>query len=196
MTASDFETCFREQYPKLVALGVAMGGGREAAHELAQETMVRAHARWEQVGEYDAPVAWLRRVMTNLLIDHLRSRSVERSAVDRLWARPGRSTGEPDLGPEWSQLVAPLPPAQRAIVTLYYGEDRSVEEIADILDIAVGTERTALGQLGRHRRAVDRSRPDPRPTTDRGPSTLRSGVRLRESARIRSTTDPGRWGPP
>ena len=146
MTASDFETCFREQYPKLVALGVAMGGNREVARELAQETMLRAHDRWDRVGEYDAPVAWLRRVMTNLLIDHLRSASVERSAVDRLRARPGRSPGEPDIGPEWSQLVAPLPPAQRAIVTLYYGEDRSVEEIADILDIAVGTVKSGLAK--------------------------------------------------
>lgn len=146
MAVTDFETCFREQYPKLVALGVAMGGNREVARELAQETMLRAHDRWEQVGEYEAPVAWLRRVMTNLLIDHLRSRSVERSAVDRLRARPPRSPGEPDVGPEWSQLVAPLPPSQRAIVTLYYGEDRSVDEIADILDIAVGTVKSGLAK--------------------------------------------------
>src|SRR5690606_34429533 len=86
------------------------------------------------------------RVMTNLLIDHLRSASVERSAVDRLRARPGPPAGEPDIGPEWSQLVAPLPPAQRAIVTLYYGEDRSIEEIADILDIAVGTVKSGLAK--------------------------------------------------
>lgn len=146
MTASDFETCFREQYPKLVALGVAMCGDREVARELAQETMLRAHDRWEQVGEYEAPVAWLRRVMTNLVIDHLRTTSVERSAVDRFGARPERRAGEPDVGPEWSRLIAPLSPAQRAIVTLYYGEDRSVEEIAEILEIAVGTVKSALAK--------------------------------------------------
>lgn len=146
MAAIDFETCFREQYPKLVALGVGMCGDREVARELAQETMLRAHDRWDQVGEYDAPVAWLRRVMTNLLIDHLRSASVERTAVDRLGARPARPAGEPDVGPEWAQLVAPLSPAQRAIVTLYYGEDRSVEEIADILEIAVGTVKSGLAK--------------------------------------------------
>jgi len=146
MTATDFETCFREQYPKLVALGVAMCGNREVARELAQETMLRAHDRWTQVGEYEAPVAWLRRVMSNLVIDHLRSTSAERSAVDRFGARPERLVGEPEVRPEWSQLIAPLSPAQRAVVTLYYGEDRSVEEIAEILDIAVGTVKSALAK--------------------------------------------------
>lgn len=154
MTASDFEACFREQYPKLVALGVAMCGDREVARELAQETMLRAHDRWERVGEYEAPVAWLRRVMTNLVIDHLRSTSTERSAVDRFGARPERPDGEPDVGPEWSRLVAPLPPAQRAIVTLYYGEDRPVDEIAQILDIAVGTVKSALAKA-RARLAIE-----------------------------------------
>lgn len=146
MTANDFDTCFREQYPKLVALGVAMCGDREVARELAQETMLRAHDRWDQVGGYEAPVAWLRRVMTNLVIDHLRTTSVERSAVDRFGARPAGGSGEPEVGPEWSQLIAPLSPAQRAIVTLYYGEDRSVEEIAEILDIATGTVKSALAK--------------------------------------------------
>lgn len=146
MTATDFETCFRVQYPKLVALGVAMCGDREVARELAQETMLRAHDRWEQVGEYEAPVGWLRRVMTNLVIDHLRTSSAERSAVGRFGARPEQLAGEPDVGPAWSQLIAPLSPAQRAIVTLYYGEDRPVEEIAEILDIATGTVKSALAK--------------------------------------------------
>lgn len=146
MAATDFETCFREQYPRLVALGVATCGDREVARELAQETMLRAHDRWDQVGEYDAPVAWLRRVMTNLLIDHLRSASVERTALDRFGARPARAPGEPDVGHAWSQLVAPLSPSQRMVVTLYYGEDRSVEEIAEILDIAVGTVKSGLAK--------------------------------------------------
>lgn len=146
MAATDFETCFREQYPKLVALGVVMCGDREVARELAQETMLRAHDRWAEVGAYDAPVAWLRRVMTNLLIDHHRTTSVERDAVGRLAARPGSDPGEPDVSPGWARLVAPLPPAQRAIVTLFYGEDRSVEEIAEVLDIAAGTVKSGLAK--------------------------------------------------
>lgn len=146
MAVTDFETCFHEQYPKLVALGVAMCGDREVARELAQETMLRAHDRWDDVAEYDAPVAWLRRVMTNLLIDHHRTTTVERSAIDRLRVSTTASIAGPEVGTEWARLIAPLPPAQRAIVTLYYGEDRAVEEIAEILDIATGTVKSGLAK--------------------------------------------------
>lgn len=146
MTTSDFDTCFREQFPKLVALGVAMSGSREIARELAQETMLRAHRRWDEVGSYDAPAAWLRRVMSNLLIDHHRTRAAERSAVDRLGHADDTVVRDPEPSTDWAVLIEPLPPSQRAIVTLYYGEDRSVAEIAEILEIAEGTVKSGLAK--------------------------------------------------
>ena len=87
--------------------------------------------------------------MTNLLIDHHRARTAERAATGRLAARPEPSGGEPRGSGEstdWATLIAPLPPSQRGIVTLYYGEDRSVEDIADVLGIAVGTVKSALAK--------------------------------------------------
>jgi RNA polymerase sigma-70 factor (ECF subfamily) len=146
MSTTDYEDCFREQYPRLVALGAAMAGNREVARELAQEAMLRAHARWDEVGTYDAPGAWLRRVMTNLVIDHLRSRRAEESAVVRLGARQPGATDGLDVPADWAALVAPLPARQRIIVTLFYGEDLSLEQIADLLDIRVGTVKSALGK--------------------------------------------------
>ena len=145
MTATSFEACFREHYPRLVALGVAMSGSREVARDLAQETMVRAHDRWDEIADYDAPGAWLRRVMSNLLIDHHRSRSAEQRALRRL---PVDRELEPaSEGPgEWSSLLAVLPPRQRIVVALFYGEDLSVEAIAATLDIAVGTVKSSLGK--------------------------------------------------
>ena len=82
-----FEACFREHFSRLVALGVAMSGSREVARDLAQETMVRALAHWDEIRYYDVPWAWLRRVMTNLLIDHHRARRAEGAAVVRLGTR-------------------------------------------------------------------------------------------------------------
>lgn len=64
-----FDALFEEQYPKLVSLGTALSGNREIAKELAQETMLRALRNWNDVRRFDRPDAWLRKVMTNLLID-------------------------------------------------------------------------------------------------------------------------------
>ena len=143
---ADFEACFRREYPRLVALGVAMSGRPEIARELAQETMLRAHARWDEVSSYEQPGAWLRRVMSNLLIDHHRSAQAERAATERLRGAVVEFVVGPESGDDWDRLVGGLPARQRVIVTLYYADDRSVDEIASMLGVARGTVKSALGK--------------------------------------------------
>jgi RNA polymerase sigma-70 factor (ECF subfamily) len=150
-----FDELFRANYARLVAIGVSMSGDRELARDLAQETMVRAHRRWEEVSVYDRPDAWLRRVMNNLLIDHHRARVTERSTLERL--RSGIGTRPPDSADsavgEWLELTAGLSAHQRAVATLFYGEDRPVDEIASILGISVGTVKSTLSKA---RRSIER----------------------------------------
>jgi RNA polymerase sigma factor (sigma-70 family) len=148
----DFETVFRSEFPRLVSLGVAMSGRHDIAHELAQETMLRAHDRWHEISRYDSAGAWLRRVMVNQLIDHHRSRTAERTAVARLGSRPSPGVASPAVD-RWHELVSPLPARQRAIVTLYYADDQSVEAIATTLGISVGSVKASLFKA---RRTVER----------------------------------------
>lgn len=148
----DFEVLFRIEYPRLVGLGVAMAGNAEVARDLAQETMARALRNWETLGSVDSQRAWLRRVMTNLLIDHHRRTSNERRAVDRLANRP-QPAQEPDSPSRFAELLDLLPDRQRAVVALYYVDDLSVGEIADVLDIAPGTVKASLWKA---RRALER----------------------------------------
>lgn len=141
----EFEQCFREHFPRLVALGVSMSGSRELARDLAQETMVRAHAHWPELRHYDVPWAWFRRVMTNLLIDQHRSRVAEGAAIVRLGSRPEPAHAAPVIG-DWAQMVASLPPRQRVVVTLHYAEDLSIEQIAEVMHIRTGTVKSALAK--------------------------------------------------
>ena len=139
--AQDFEEVFREHYPRLVALGAAMTGSLDTGHDLAQETMLRAYDRWTTVCAYEHLGAWLRRVLTNLIIDRHRSATSEAAAVARL--TPDAPADAPMLT-NWTALVAGLDARQRVIVTLFYGEDRSVEEIAELLDVPEGSVKSAL----------------------------------------------------
>ena len=138
-----FDPFFREWFPRLVSLGTTMTGRGDVARDVAQEALLRAHRHWDEVGAYTAPGAWVRKVAVNLLLDHLRSAGRERSAVARLGSRAAVPTGEPALD-RWTELVAGLPDAQRAIVTLYYADDQPVEVIADVLGIAPGTVKAQL----------------------------------------------------
>ena len=151
-TDSDFEALFRTVYPRLVSLGALKTGRADIARELAQETMTRAHARWDEIGEFDAPAAWCRTVMVNLLIDQHRTTAAELRAVDRLAGEPNRAEPPTAALDEWNRMLAPLTGRQRTIVTLHYAEDLSTRQIAQLLDTTRGAVKAALFKARRSMR--------------------------------------------
>ncbi len=149
MTEVSFEDLFRQQYPLLVAVGVAVVGRVDVARDLAQETMARAHANWPTVIAVDVPEAWLRRVMNNLVIDHLRREQVEQRALERLERRPVPESTVTTSLTRMDELLAVLPERQRLIVALTYVCDLSVADVAAALDIAPGTVKASLWKARR-----------------------------------------------
>jgi len=151
MTEDEYDELFRTTYPRLVAMGLSTSTERHVAQELAQETMLRAYRHRDRLTAYDAPFGWCRRVMGNLLIDHHRSSTAERAAVDKVRARASTSVSLAASDPayavastQWSELVELLTPQQRLIATLYYAQDQTVAAIADELKISNGTVKSAL----------------------------------------------------
>jgi RNA polymerase sigma-70 factor (ECF subfamily) len=142
-----FEDFYRREYPGMVALAAAVSGSGAFAEDIAQEALVRAHRSWKKISGYDKPGAWLRRVTINLATNRRRRDHTERD--NRIRLVDPASTVELDLRDDevWG-AVADLPPKQRAAVALYYLEDRSVEDIAEILGVAVNTAKSHL-HLGR-----------------------------------------------
>lgn len=122
---------------EFVAIALIAGttvGDRVRGEDIAQEAFTRANARWQELASYDRPGAWVRRVAINLALDGRRRDRNEARAVERLGHEPVRETraGDPAV---WAAVDA-LPPRQRAVTVLHYFEDRSVAEIADLLDIS------------------------------------------------------------
>jgi RNA polymerase sigma-70 factor (ECF subfamily) len=55
------------------------------------------------------------------------------------------------------ELVAGIPPASRAVVLLHYWEDLSLEKVAEVLDLPLGTAKSRLSYgLAALRRMADR----------------------------------------
>lgn len=146
MRGPTFDECFREHYARLVALGVSMTGDRELGRDLAQETFLRLHRRWGDVGSYDNIGAWLSRVISNLAIDHHRTSATRQRTIERIATLPATPPAPAGDGDSWSELLETLPPRQRVIVTLYYADDRSVADIATALDVSPNTVKSALAK--------------------------------------------------
>lgn len=129
----------------MVGLAYALSGSRLGAEDLAQEAFVAAHKRWDRIGEYDKPEAWVRRVVVNLANSGFRRKAAESRALARLAGQ--RHQPIPELDPEddefW-QLVRQLPRRQAQAIALFYIEDRSVADIADILECSISTGKVHL----------------------------------------------------
>lgn len=73
--ADGFEAFFRAEYGRLVAALAVASGRPEDAADAVQAAFAEAHRRWVQVRAFDDPVAWVRRVARNRLIDDHRRRA-------------------------------------------------------------------------------------------------------------------------
>ena len=139
-----FDAVFVEEYPKMVALAAAVSGSRASAEDIAQDAMAKLDRNWAKVQGYDSPGGWLRRVTVNLAVSRRRRIVSEAKALLRIDrpdpALPPEEPSDPAL---WA-AVASLPRNQRAAIALHYLEDRSVADIADILDISPSTAKVHL----------------------------------------------------
>jgi RNA polymerase sigma factor (sigma-70 family) len=82
--------------------------------------------------------------LTNLSTSRLRKLGSEARTLDRLRRRRDEFVElEPADAELWAAVRA-LPRGQRAVVVLYYVEDRSIEDVAQILEIAPGTTKSSL----------------------------------------------------
>jgi len=145
-----FDAFFAAHFGELVgALGVAVGP--EAAADAVQEAFVRAHGRWRRVSSMDHPVAYVRRIAVNRLIDeHRRQRRWERARsvlVDAGADAP--AVADVDL----AAALAELPRGQRLAVVLHYLLDLPVRDVAAELRVSPGTVKS---QLHDARRALRR----------------------------------------
>lgn len=118
------------------------------AEEVAQDAFLRA---WSALPGFRAEASfgtWLHRIVYRRALDRidaLRARRRHESAAPS-WPEEGAApAGSPDAGDERvRRLVDALPAAQRAAVTLFYFEDRSVQDAARVLGMHENTLKTHL----------------------------------------------------
>jgi RNA polymerase sigma-70 factor (sigma-E family) len=139
-----FDAFYSREYSSLVAMAFALTGSRAHAEDVAQEAMLTAYRRWDDVSRLDLPVAWVRRVCANTATSLVRRRVVEARALLRLRARPVvvSELDETD-GAFWAE-VRRLPRRQAQCVALRYVYGCSVSDIARILGCAEGTVKSQL----------------------------------------------------
>jgi RNA polymerase sigma-70 factor (ECF subfamily) len=132
------------------ALGIT--NDPEVASDLLQDVFLRIHRFSHRIDSSRPIEPWLYRVTTNLAYSWMKRRNRLMSCLKEMaeWlSRERKPTPHhiAERGEEWrwvQQAVASLPLAQRVVVVHYYINDLSLQEIASILDIPVGTVKSRL----------------------------------------------------
>jgi RNA polymerase sigma-70 factor (ECF subfamily) len=128
-----------------VGLRTALGvlGDREAAAEVAQEVAIVAYRRHTSLRDPRALDAWLYRTAVRAALREAK-RSRTRRDAERAAARPETAHDADALAA--AQLLAGLPPRQRAALTLRYVHDLDDHAIATALGCRRGTVRSLLSR--------------------------------------------------
>lgn len=147
---------------RVYAVALRILGNRADAEDLAQDAFLRlwtARERWEpgraQVG------TWLYRVVVNRCID-LRRKSRE-LAVDEVpdvaddAASAVTTIHQGEMSRKLDDALTALPEQQRAAVVLFYFEDLSNAEIADVMETTVAAVESLLKRARKKLRDVMRS---------------------------------------
>ena len=132
---ADFESAFRDLYPRAFGLALRMLGNRSVAEDLAAETMARAYARWDRL-DPDRRIGWVLRVTSNQAIDLLRKKG-HTMVPEVIDLEDGTA-----LRIALAAALAKLPRRQREAIALRYLSDLSEHETALALGIGVGSVKT------------------------------------------------------
>ena len=121
---------------------------RAAAEDLAQEVFVKL---WQALPRYDGRAqlsTWIYAITRNAAVSALRSRRRTVSLSDEdVQAEAEGIAREPADSPDDAALrrrIEALPEKQRQAVTLYYLDERPVDEVAAMMGIPVNTAKTHL----------------------------------------------------
>lgn len=127
-----------------------MTGQPQIAEDLAQESFVKAWLKLSQYRGDSSFRTWLGRIVTNTTLDYLRRTRDEYVVDDELFVpthagiRPQPLLEGWDLQELVRHAILALPPESRAVVILREYEGLSYRDIAQALDIPMGTVMSRL----------------------------------------------------
>jgi RNA polymerase sigma-70 factor (sigma-E family) len=143
---ADFTAYVQERRASLYATAYHLTGDRFAAEDLLQSALFSTYRAWDRISDKAAVGGYLRRTMTNLHISAWRRRKLSEYPTEELPETVGDTDemGGTELRAVLWQALARLPEQQRTMLVLRYYEGRTDPEIADILNISVGTVKSSI----------------------------------------------------
>jgi RNA polymerase sigma-70 factor (ECF subfamily) len=146
---------------KIYSVVYGMVRNEEDAWDLAQDGFLKAWKNLENFRGQSKFYTWLYRIVTNMTIDWLRRKKNQPAAefddtvrsadfepgaatAPKSAVNPRKAAQHGELGGRIEEAIESLSPAHKAVVTLHMIEGFQYNEIAEMLDISLGTVMSRL----------------------------------------------------
>jgi RNA polymerase sigma factor (sigma-70 family) len=156
--AAEFDRLLRDHVPALYRSAYRWTGAADRAEDLVQEVLTRLYPKLDEIRGLDRVRPWALRVMYRIFVDQIRR---ERSSPVQFGVEPLQGDDEsqefidPSLGPAelleqqltQERIIAAwerLGEEHRVVLAMHDIEDYSLPELAQIMEVPIGTLKSRL----------------------------------------------------
>lgn len=145
-----FELLMTHFQDKVFRLAYSILGNEALAEEAAQDIFVRV---WRALGSYRGQSSlstWIYAIARNTCLTSLhthatrRTVSIESPGIQRLAELASAAAPARETRMDVESLLSELPEQYRAVLTLFYMEEKSYEDVSQMLGLPMGTVKTHL----------------------------------------------------
>jgi RNA polymerase sigma-70 factor (ECF subfamily) len=145
-----------EHYLPLYRYAYRLTGSAVDAEDLTQEAYCQAQQKYHQLRDQGKARSWLFSILRNAYLHRIRDSKHEQLVSLEWIGDVAEQVSEqlPEIEPEQlQQALQELPEAYRTPIVLYYFEDFSYRDIAEQMELPIGTVMSRLARAKAHLRA-------------------------------------------
>lgn len=147
-----------EHYSLLYRFGFRLSGSQTDAEDLVQQTFLTAQQKLDQLREPDQAKSWLCVILRNIYFKTYRHRKLANEVgvedLDAMVEQPAPDLDDHPIDQETLQAALnELPEDFRRTLVLFYFEQMPYKEIAEHLDVPIGTVMSRLARGKAHLRS-------------------------------------------
>ena len=145
--SEDFSAYVSARWPALVRSAVLLGCSYQEAEDMVQTALIRCYGAWDRIAKASDPDAYVHKVLVNCWA---------KSRKRRWWGEKPTADLPDSVGPDNTADVAlshalatalgRLSPQHRAVLVLRYAADMTEQQVAEALEIPVGTVKSRLSR--------------------------------------------------
>ena len=138
---------YQEYYNYGMSISLRYASNRDEASEILNDAFMKIFANLKKFDPRKPFRPWLRKILVNTAINHYHKKRREVRMEEMTNAKNESDTEKILSGISYQEVIGllqKLPPAYRTVFNLYVIEGYTHEEIASLLNIAVGTSKSNL----------------------------------------------------